>query len=86
MEREDEEEEEEEQEEEKEQLQHSRESLLSDKQEREEGEDESEAEQDVSQGPDASSPPEPCLSEEEAVDAQPSSKLSSRSSSLDSPR
>ncbi len=78
--------EEEENKEEEEQPQHSRQSLLSDKEEKEEGEDESEAEQDVICGPDTSSPPELCPSEEEAPDAQPppSSKPSSRASSLDS--
>ncbi|XP_050928124.1 capping protein-inhibiting regulator of actin dynamics isoform X2 [Lates calcarifer] len=81
-----EEEEEEEEEQEKEQPQQSRQSLLRDKEEREEGEDESETEQDVSHSPDTSSPPELSLSEEEAPDALPSSKLSSRASSLDSPR
>ncbi|XP_053180000.1 capping protein-inhibiting regulator of actin dynamics isoform X2 [Scomber japonicus] len=75
--------EEEDEEEEKEQPQHSKETVLRDKEEWEEGEDESEAEQDVSQGLDASFPPEQCLSEEEAADAQPSSK---RASSLESPR
>ncbi|XP_062281680.1 probable serine/threonine-protein kinase kinX isoform X1 [Scomber scombrus] len=75
--------EEEDEEEEKEQPQHSKETVLRDKEEWEEGEDESEAEQDVSQGMDASFPPEQCLSEEEAADAQPSSK---RASSLASPR
>ncbi|XP_044219538.1 capping protein-inhibiting regulator of actin dynamics isoform X3 [Thunnus albacares] len=86
VEKEEEEVEKEEEEEEKEQPQHSRETLLRDKEEREEGEDESEAEQDVSHGLDTSSPPEPCPSEEEAADAQLSSKLGSRASSLDSPR
>lgn len=86
VEKEEEEVEKQEEEEEKEQPQHSRETLLRDKEEREEGEDESEAEQDVSHGPDTSSPPEPCPSEEEAADAQLSSKLGSRASSLDSPR
>lgn len=75
--------EEEDKEEEKEQPQHSKETVLRDKEEWEEGEDESEAEQDVSQGLDASFPPEQCLSEEEAADALPSSK---RASSLESPR
>ncbi|XP_039975620.1 capping protein inhibiting regulator of actin dynamics isoform X2 [Xiphias gladius] len=80
--------EEEEEEKEKEQPQHSRQSLLRDKEEREEGEDESEAEQDVSHSPDTSSPPETMLSEEEAPDAQPlpSSRPSSRASSMASPR
>ncbi|XP_030594861.1 cancer-related regulator of actin dynamics isoform X2 [Archocentrus centrarchus] len=83
-----EEEEEEEESEEEEQPQHSEESLLGEKEEWEEGEDESEAEQDVSQGPDTSCPPEPSHSEEEDSDTQPlpSSKLSSSTSSLDSPR
>ncbi|KAM6952267.1 uncharacterized protein PEZ65_010957 isoform 2-T2 [Lycodopsis pacificus] len=84
--------EEEEDKEEEEQPQHSRHSLLRDEEEeeeeREEGEDRSQAEQDVSHGPDSSSPPERRLSEEEAPDAQPrpSSKHSPRDSSLDSPR
>ena len=89
MERDEEEEEGDEEEVEKEEKpQHSRQSLLRDKEEREEGEDESEAEQDVSHGPDTSSPPELRLSEEEVSDAPPtlSSKRSSRASSLDSPR
>ncbi|XP_076595861.1 uncharacterized protein LOC143326204 isoform X2 [Chaetodon auriga] len=82
------EEEEEDEEEEEEEPQHSRLSLLKDKEEREEPEEELEAEQDVSHGPDTSSPPELCVTEEEAPDAQPppSSKPSSRASSLDSPR
>ncbi|XP_041800640.1 probable serine/threonine-protein kinase kinX isoform X2 [Chelmon rostratus] len=82
------EQEEEDEEEEEEQRQHSRQSLLRDKEEREEGEDELEAEQDVSRGPDTSCNPALCLTEEEAPDAQPppSSKHSSRASSLDSPR
>ncbi|TKS72716.1 hypothetical protein D9C73_006793 [Collichthys lucidus] len=81
------EEKEEEEEEEEEKPQHSRQSLLRDKEEREETEDESETEQDVSHARDTSSSPELCLSEEEAPDAQPSpsSKPSSRASSLDSP-
>ncbi|XP_070818058.1 caldesmon isoform X2 [Chaetodon trifascialis] len=81
-------EEEEEEDEEEEEPQHSRLSLLKDKEEREEQEEEMEAEQDVSHGPDTSSPPELCVTEEEAPDAQPppSSKPSSRASSLDSPR
>lgn len=80
----DDEEEEEEENEEKEQPQPSTKSLLKDKEE----EEKSDAEQDVSHDPDASSPTELCLSEEEAPDAQPppSSKTSSRASSLDSPR
>ena len=84
---EEEDEEEEKKEEEEEEPQNLRRSLLSDKEEKEEGEDESEAEPDVSHGPDTSSPPELCLSEEEAPDARPplSSKPSSRASSLDSP-
>ncbi|XP_070693276.1 capping protein-inhibiting regulator of actin dynamics [Pempheris klunzingeri] len=84
VEREEEDDEEKEEEEEAEQPQHSRRSLLRD---REEGEDESDGEQDASRSPDASSP-ELCLSEEETPDAQPlpSSKSSSRASSLDSPR
>ncbi|XP_027134766.1 probable serine/threonine-protein kinase kinX isoform X2 [Larimichthys crocea] len=82
-----EEEKEEEEEEEEEKPQHSRQSLLRDKEEREETEDESETEQDVSHARDTSSSPELCLSEEEAPDAQPSpsSRPSSRASSLDSP-
>ncbi|XP_075959484.1 uncharacterized protein LOC142962741 isoform X2 [Anarhichas minor] len=90
--REEEEDEEEDEEEEEEQPQHSRHSLLRDEEEeeeeREEGEDRSQAEQDVSHGPDSSSPPELRLSEEEAPDAQPRpfSKHSPRDSSLDSPR
>ncbi|XP_037636108.1 capping protein inhibiting regulator of actin dynamics isoform X1 [Sebastes umbrosus] len=74
---------EEEDNEEEEQPQRSRHSLLRDEEERAEGEDESKVEQDVSDGPDSSSPPE-----EEAPDAQPlpSSKPSSRASSLDSAR
>ncbi|TKS72724.1 hypothetical protein D9C73_006801 [Collichthys lucidus] len=81
------EQEEKEEEEEEEKPQHSRQSLLRDKEEREETEDESETEQDVSHARDTSSSPELCLSEEEAPDAQPSpsSKPSSRASSLDSP-
>ncbi|XP_072252318.1 uncharacterized protein [Leuresthes tenuis] len=83
-----EEEEDDEEGEEKGQPQDSRTSLLRDKQKGEKGEDESEAEQDVSHGLDTSCPPEPSLSEEEVSDDQPlpSSKLSSRASSLDSPR
>uniref|UniRef100_A0A3P8QSU0 DUF4592 domain-containing protein n=1 Tax=Astatotilapia calliptera TaxID=8154 RepID=A0A3P8QSU0_ASTCA len=79
------EENEEEESEETDQPQHSIQSLLGDE---EEGEDESDAEQDVSHGPDTSSPPEPSHSEEEDSDSQPlpSSKLSSSASSLDSPR
>ncbi|KAL7395396.1 hypothetical protein ABVT39_015885 [Epinephelus coioides] len=77
----------EEEEEEEEQPQLSRHSLLRDEEEREEAEEGLEAEQDVSHGLDSSSPPELRLSEEEVPDAQtlPSSKLSSRTSSLDSP-
>lgn len=79
------EENEEEESEETDQPQHSIQSLLGDE---EEGEDESDAEQDVSHGPDTSSPPEPSHLEEEDSDSQPlpSSKLSSSASSLDSPR
>ena len=79
--------EEEDEEEEEERPQHSRHSLLRDEEEREEEEDVSEAEQDVSHGPGSSSPPEPCVSEEDIPGGQPlpSSKPSSRASSLDSP-
>ncbi|XP_078145226.1 uncharacterized protein LOC139933150 isoform X2 [Centroberyx gerrardi] len=78
------EEEGEEEEEEADGPQHSKQSLLRDKEEEEEGEDELEAGQDVSHGPEASSPLERCVSEEEGPDAQPlaSSKPSSRASSL----
>ncbi|XP_030001320.1 cancer-related regulator of actin dynamics isoform X2 [Sphaeramia orbicularis] len=74
------EEEEEEEEEDKDQAEHSRQSLLSDKEEREESSSEPEVEQDVCDGPDTSCPPETGLSEEEAPEARPSS------SSVDSPR
>ncbi|XP_071397798.1 capping protein-inhibiting regulator of actin dynamics isoform X2 [Centroberyx affinis] len=79
--------EEEDEEEEADGPQHSKQSLLRDKEEEEEeeeGEDELEAGQDVSHGPEASSPLERCVSEEEGPDAQPlaSSKPSSRASSL----
>ncbi|XP_054872655.1 capping protein-inhibiting regulator of actin dynamics isoform X2 [Amphiprion ocellaris] len=67
--------------------QHSRESLLGDKeQRREEEEDELPTEQEVSHSPDTSFPPEPSLSEEEASEHPPSSKPSSSASSADSPR
>ncbi|XP_058505610.1 capping protein-inhibiting regulator of actin dynamics-like isoform X3 [Solea solea] len=85
---EEEEEKEEMEEEEKEQSQHSRKSLLRHNEEREEADDsELEAEQDISQNPDNSTPPEQSLSEEEAPEAQPlpSSESNSRTSSLDSP-
>ncbi|XP_042348878.1 retinitis pigmentosa 1-like 1 protein isoform X2 [Plectropomus leopardus] len=82
--------EEDEAEEEEEKPQHPRLSLLRDeeKEEEEEAEEELEAEQDVSHDPDSSSPPAPNLSEDEVPDGQllASSKPSSRSSSLDSPR
>uniref|UniRef100_A0A3Q3KUZ5 Uncharacterized LOC113144137 n=1 Tax=Mastacembelus armatus TaxID=205130 RepID=A0A3Q3KUZ5_9TELE len=79
--------EEEAEDEEKVQPQHSGQSLLRDNEEMKEGEDKSEAEQDVSHDLDTS-PPDQGLSEEEVPYAQslPSSKSSSRASSLDSPR